>query len=402
MDMSGPASSTQWYLARDGQQFGPISDVELAKFIELGHMQPNDLLWREGFPDWRPAMVVFPPRSPSAPRPNMQTPAQRTRQMADSLQLRPDVEAPNGARRGDIDREAIHGVRDEIEREPGRGRFMRIAMVLLVLGALGAVVWFALPYRDRLWGAVGSLSSLATSDAHAIADRKSLQAPPLAGFTDSPESTDAKLQETALWRVIKREFPDWYNQRLTEVAELARSSKDPAAIGQQMARRIVELRRQQVAHALAATLPRLKTVASTFYDNLVELRRHSTDACYGFISQGEANPAIVKMLQGSEHTALLQAQLTSVFEAIAEGRKQPRVYPPPRQPDYDKLATDLKKRGWTQADMQLFSSERALAQAPPDKVCQLVHDWFAAQLALEDGEAQMRLLVESLRPVVAG
>jgi hypothetical protein len=32
----------------------------------------------------------------------------------------------------------------------------------------------------------------------------------------------------------------------------------------------------------------------------------------------------------------------------------------------------------------------------------MVYDWFAAQLSLSDPEAQMRLLVESLRPVVAG
>ena len=64
--MSAPASQTQWYLARDGQQFGPLSELELAKFIELGHLQPTDLLWREGFPDWRPALVVFPPRKPAA------------------------------------------------------------------------------------------------------------------------------------------------------------------------------------------------------------------------------------------------------------------------------------------------------------------------------------------------
>ena len=108
------------------------------------------------------------------------------------------------------------------------------------------------------------------------------------------------------------------------------------------------------------------------------------------------------MLQGSEHTAHLQAQLTAVFEAIAEGRKQPRVYPQPRQTDYDKLAADLAKRGWTPADMKLFSDERALAKAAPDKVCQMVHDWFAAQLAIKDPDAQMRLLVDSLRPVVAG
>ena len=66
--MSAPASQTQWYLARDGQQYGPLSEPELAKFIELGHLQPTDLLWRDGFPDWRPAMVVFPPQR-HAPRP---------------------------------------------------------------------------------------------------------------------------------------------------------------------------------------------------------------------------------------------------------------------------------------------------------------------------------------------
>jgi len=275
-------------------------------------------------------------------------------------------------------------------------------MLLRAVEALRAATCFPYPSRDRLKDVMGAIPSLATSDAFAIADRKSLEVPPLAGFTDTPEVTDAKLQATALWRVLKREFPDWYTQRLDESATLARASKDEAAIGQQMARKLVELRRQQVANALSATLPRLKSVATAFYDNLVQLRRSSTDACYGFISQGEANPTIVTMLQGSEHTAHLQAQLTSVFEAVAEGRKQPRVYPQPRQTDYDKLAADLAKRGWTPADMKLFSDERALAKAAPDKVCQMVHDWFAAQLSLSDPEAQMRLLVESLRPVVAG
>ena len=387
----------QWYLAREGQQFGPISEAELAKFIELGHLQPNDLLWREGFPDWRPAMVVFPPRTQAPQRPATGprvAGASPTRQPASSdLAVHP---ADNASR--------IRTGRGEEapEAEPRRGRGARAAMLLLIIAALGAGTWFAYPYRDRLKDVMGAIPSLATSDAFAIADRKSLEVPPLAGFTDTPETTDAKLQATALWRVIKREFPDWYTQRLAESATLARASTDEAAIGQQMARKLVELRRQQVANALSATLPRLKSVATAFYDNLVQLRRHSTDACYGFISQGEANPAIVTLLQGSEHTAHLQAQLTSVFEAIAEGRKQPRVYPQPRQTDYDKLAADLAKRGWTPADMKLFSDERALAKAAPDKVCQMVHDWFAAQLSLSDPEAQMRLLVESLRPVVAG
>ncbi|HEU4380385.1 MAG TPA: DUF4339 domain-containing protein [Hyphomicrobiaceae bacterium] len=58
--MTSPAYRIEWYLARDGQQHGPLSEAELAKFIELGHLRPDDLLWRDGFADWRPAGQVFP------------------------------------------------------------------------------------------------------------------------------------------------------------------------------------------------------------------------------------------------------------------------------------------------------------------------------------------------------
>ena len=66
--MSAPNAQIQWYLAREGKQYGPLTEVELSKFVELGHLLPSDLLWREGFPDWQPALSVFPVDSkPSAP-----------------------------------------------------------------------------------------------------------------------------------------------------------------------------------------------------------------------------------------------------------------------------------------------------------------------------------------------
>jgi hypothetical protein len=49
----------KWYLARDGQQYGPLSDIEMTKFNELGHLVATDLLWRKGFLDWTPAGAVF-------------------------------------------------------------------------------------------------------------------------------------------------------------------------------------------------------------------------------------------------------------------------------------------------------------------------------------------------------
>jgi hypothetical protein len=54
------------------------------------------------------------------------------------------------------------------------------------------------------------------------------------------------------------------------------------------------------------------------------------------------------------------------------------------------------------ADLALFSDPRALSRAAPQKVCQMVQDWFAAQLAVKDEDVQLRLLVEALKPVVAG
>jgi hypothetical protein len=66
------------------------------------------------------------------------------------------------------------------------------------------------------------------------------------------------------------------------------------------------------------------------------------------------------------------------------------------------LIGELSSRGWTQADLQLFSNEQALGKAPPEKVCKLVKEWFEAQLSIKDTEVQSRLIVDALKPVIAG
>jgi GYF domain 2 len=410
--MSAPASQALWYLAREGQQYGPLSDVELAKFIELGHLQPTDLLWRDGFPDWRPAMVVFPDRTQAPPKPT--APPHKA-----NPKSQPDARARTAVSQSRRSKEAglvaagraqshasssepavaVASGEPDVPLDNQRVPSAKRAVVwLALLGLLGTLGWCVYRYK-------ADVGALVTSLPRAIFDggaRKSMAASPFPPLAGSAEQMDAALQTAALWRVIKREFPDWYADRLKDTVKLAGENKDDGEKGQYLARALVGLRRQQVENALAASPPRLKAVASAFFDNLVQLRKHSVDACFGFISQGEANPAIVKLLQGSEHTAHLQVEMTAVFEAIAEGRKWPRVYTPPRKTDYDMLAVELKNIGWTPADLQLFTDEQALAHARPEKVCQLVHDWFAVQLSIKDVDVQMRLLVASLRPVVAG
>jgi len=396
--MTAPASQTQWYLAREGQQYGPLSDAELGKFVELGHLQPNDLLWREGFPDWRPALVVFPQR-PAKPTPAVKRPP-------------PDFGAPASPRLG-AERPAAERTRPGLmaspepepesePREAGRSfgaAFRKAIVAAILIGALGAGAWLAYPHRNQLLEFASSLPMLGQASA---VDRKSLETPPLAGLKGDARTIDTAMQAAAVWRLVKREFPDWYTQRLKEIEAMSAAGKDDAAIGQHLARALVTLRRQQVDNALAAQVSSLKRVATAFLENIEKLRKTGTDACYNFISQGEPSPTIVGLLQGSDHVVSLQTQMVAIVEAISDGRRSPRVYAPPRQTDYDVLAADLGKLGWTKADLQLFSDERALARAAPDKVCQLVHDWFAAQLAISDGEIQQRLLVDSLRPVVAG
>lgn len=394
--MSPPGSQSQWYLAREGQQFGPISDAELGKFIELGHLQPTDLLWREGFPDWRPALVVFPPQNQTDPR---SAPAARP---AGGGPVTQPSQREKPARTRPLATDSLDD--DEDGRKRGGGSLRKLLVAVLVLGVLASSAWFAYGHRDRLADYV-SLFKSSGSDSTALegTDRKALDVPPFAGLRGSAEAIDARMQTAALWQVMKREFPDWYTQRLDELVAMGRENKDDAAVAQHLARKLVELRRRQVVNGLSATLPRIKSVVVAYHENLSRLRRESPTACYGFISQGEENPAVIDfLLRASKHTAHLQAQLTAVFEAVAEGRKQPRVYPRPTPAHHELLAANLRKMGWTQEDMQLFSDEKALSKAAPEKVCQVVTDWFAAQLTLTDPEAQIRLLSDSVRPIFAG
>ena len=289
---------------------------------------------------------------------------------------------------------------EDTDFEPG-GRVLRKALVFLVLLAiLGGAAYGAWTFRTQLMALTGlSGSSNVSGGATVGFDRRSLEAPPLKDLQGTPAQIDSTMQQAALWRLLKREFPDWYEERVKEISQ----TSSAAEAAQKTAIALVALRRQNLTGALSASIPRVRLVASTFFENLAELRKTSEAACFEFIARGEASPAIVTLLQGSPQVSRLQAQMVAVYEAIADGRKSPRAYPSPKREDYEKLASDLQQRyNWTQTDLQLFTNEQALAQASQGKVCQLVHDWFSAQLDVKDPDMQVRLLVDSLKPVVAG
>lgn len=74
--MTGQTNEAQWYIARDGKQHGPLTDVEMNTFVSHSYLRPSDLLWRPGMDDWQPAPSVFPhafqPQQPAQPAPQSQ------------------------------------------------------------------------------------------------------------------------------------------------------------------------------------------------------------------------------------------------------------------------------------------------------------------------------------------
>jgi hypothetical protein len=44
-----------WYIARDGQQAGPLTDRVMQEFVRGGYLNSEDLLWRPGFENWQRA-----------------------------------------------------------------------------------------------------------------------------------------------------------------------------------------------------------------------------------------------------------------------------------------------------------------------------------------------------------
>ncbi len=509
--MSQADQSAEWFLARDGQQHGPINAAEMNKIIELGYLMPNDLVWRQGFSDWQPAESVFPPKSTpqpplaASPAASVPTPASAARTAAPSgtskdsdAKAQPVIDrgaaagraqapaakasdpreiiAQEAARREESARRAreefqpggprqsisptaqrsepqradpMSAARDAGTRDPAgrridpiargrspeaanqrggpeaenqrssptdaseddwtddapRRRLPRLAIasvLMIVLLGGGAFALHTTGHLDSLLTRLSFNGSQQKSATPVVVAKPDARKQPQADFSDNPAVVDQSLQRSELWRLLKTEFPDWYQERVRETARQKSEGKSDKDIAQQLAEQLVALRRKHVADALAASPQHLKSVASSFLDNLERLSKHSTDACYGFISQGETSPLIVELTRASEHRPALQHQSAAIFAAIAEGRRTPAAHKPPTRDDYDKLAIQLAKRGWSPIDLQLFSDARSLARATPERVCKMVQDWFAAQLAVGDEEVQVRLLIEALKPVVAG
>jgi uncharacterized RDD family membrane protein YckC len=59
-----------WFYARNNQQNGPVTIDALLNLLRSGHVQPGDLVWREGMANWQPVGLV-PELATSVAAPDM-------------------------------------------------------------------------------------------------------------------------------------------------------------------------------------------------------------------------------------------------------------------------------------------------------------------------------------------
>lgn len=497
-----------WFLARDGQQYGPITSLEMKKIIELGQLAETDLVWNETLTEWAPAQLAIDaltppppqpqprpatelpppvnPTRPTQPDPVQSAPAQYTDQPSPTVRdpepepvsntsgrysgapasdpaprgpgptqpeeprvgqsrqpeptrsyepaPRPDRPQPEGyADPGDYRqreperpdyrsagaqptglaseptrRDVAVEDRYDDEDEPSAGgsiAFKAIAAGLLV-ALIGGGGWFAYQNRADLLGIVNDTGANA-SNAPVV------RAPSADGTAGTLRTTTATgagagritrspFLDTVAWKSVTSAFPTWATEREQQAANMLQSGQTATAVRRHLIDEIAKLRRKHANDALAASPTALRSVANAFLANLRTLTSRSPEICYAFISKGETSPQILPLLDETDTSTPLLKQMHTVIDAIADGRSSPQTYLPPRQSDYSMISTELSKMGWTGTDMRLFGDPQKLAAAQPAKVCQLVTDWFTAQLMISDQAIQARLLVQSLRPVVAG
>lgn len=49
-----------WFYASNGEQAGPISEPELLRFVQMGELNQDSLVWHRGLPDWQPLIEALP------------------------------------------------------------------------------------------------------------------------------------------------------------------------------------------------------------------------------------------------------------------------------------------------------------------------------------------------------
>ncbi|MFM7084002.1 MAG: DUF4339 domain-containing protein [Hyphomicrobium sp.] len=435
-----------WYLARNGKRHGPLSDLEMSKLVEMGHLKDHDLVWRPGFQEWRRSSSVFLPTvATSKPsKPEEGSTAQRKKisnrehntsfkekkdlsssEQDPSPQAKKTPKLPEETFQWDIYYEGEDGpefqyfkdnedLRPEVSTKRNYRKVFKASAMIAFFGSIGTAGYY---YYDQILLMSDLVITQLTKKEEPFTKYSSRdpqlypQTSALGSSNTNIETKDLELQtntrdnalqKSPMWALLKKEFPDWYKLQLSDIEKMEAENRSEVEINKKLTESLVALRRLNAQKALAASPDQLQKIASSFILNLSSLEERSVEDCYGFISNGELAPYAMSMTLNPTEGAKLHAQTEAIFRAIVEGEKSPSSHEQPLKGDYDLLAKELSYIGWSEADIQLFANPQILSNSPPAKVCKMVREWFSAHLSIKDEKVRDRLLFETLRPLVAG
>jgi len=315
------------------------------------------------------------------------------------------------------------------DEPPTRSGWLLVAAALFVAVIVGAAGLFAYNNEKLISAYIDDLTSGKTESAVAVIKAPETASREPAGQTSSASETTAPAQPTAViektpispaalpsqslpelpllkskvWQFAQREFGDWTEKRLVELRRLSAESKSKEETIQYLVESFVRFRRQNATVALASSPESLAEIARAFVESLRALTAKGPQPCYAYISNGESTPELSKLYFEPDVGPKLEAQMLAIMKAVVDGKTStPQARQAPTEADFNKLSTELGKRGWTAKDLKLFSDPNALSQAEPKLVCRLVTEWFAAQTQLNDQKTRDLLIAASLRPVIGG
>ena len=78
--------------------------------------------------------------------------------------------------------------------------------------------------------------------------------PPPVGLGNKTAEIDAKLQQSSLWQLVKREFKEWYAERLGEAEKLRADQKEDKDVSEFLMKQLIDLRRRNADAVLAASI----------------------------------------------------------------------------------------------------------------------------------------------------
>lgn len=95
----------EWYYAKGGEKYGPVSAAEIRELAATGRLLPDDLIWTEGMEDWvaarrAPGMKFVPPVAADMERDS------------DPIQIAPSRRRRSGGRVPRVGRSRVSGILD--------------------------------------------------------------------------------------------------------------------------------------------------------------------------------------------------------------------------------------------------------------------------------------------------